>query len=387
MGSSESGASGSGIPGDDCIPSSYVRMNSDRMNDKEILQDSMMPLSIQTPVVNTGFAGRWSISLPNGFAPDPRTGQFTCHSKEHDCVYVGYGTSPQGQGFFDLWAFEFNNYTWRRIPLKGDILKPRNGCRAVIHKNSLLVYGGFIDPDYVDDFHTINVVTGEVTLLQTTGDHPGPRSTPLMIIHENKLFLWGGFNGKWPSSLHILDFATMNWVSSETGVSGRTGIPTAIVNGKLYGYGCSRSGGFVVIDPKSESVSVVRADGTPPPCEVMNAGMVRVQDYLIYFGGKTNTDHTLVYACDIHKMWWFVFHVAPDGETTSLADGSVTENGLFQIPKTHSFGLVYCERKREVLAFLGFPSRDPPLLSILSVGDALSILHLRDDMLDSLGIK
>ena len=385
MGGNESSiqTTGDHLIGDDISPVNYVRMNNDRFTENDSNQ-SFIPLSNQTPLIYPGFCSKWSISVSSGISPEPRIGHFTCFSKELNSAFIGYGTSHKGIGLTDLWSFDLKTYLWKKINLRGDVPEPKNGSRAIIYGTNLLIYGGFAEPDYLDEFHSIDLLTGNVSFIETQGEHPGPRSTPLLMIYKEKLYLWGGYSGKWVSTLHILDFQNMTWSSTDPGISGRTGIPTEIVGNKLFGYGCSRSGGFVVIDPQTETVSIVKADGTPPSPEIMNAGMVKVQQYLIYFGGKTTTDHTLIYACDTNRMWWFIFYVAPDGETTSLSDGNVSENGLFMIPKTHSFGLVYNEEKREIIAFLGYPISDPPVLSILSIGEALSIIHLRDDMISML---
>jgi hypothetical protein len=91
-----------------------------------------------------------------------------------------------------------------------------------------------------------------------------------------------------------------------------------------------------------------------------------------------------MYACDVTRMWWFVFHIMPDGETVSLADGSVSQLGLFMLPRIHSCAICYAEEKRQIVAFLGYPEKDPPPLFVVSCGEALGVINLRDDMLSAL---
>ena len=80
-------------------------------------------------------------------------------------------------------------------------------------------------------------------------------------------------------------------------------------------------------------------------------------------------------------MWWFVFHIMPDGDTVSVADGTISNLGLFMFPRSHSFAVCYVKERREIIAFLGSPERDPPPISVLSIEEALSILHLREDLM------
>jgi hypothetical protein len=83
-------------------------------------------------------------------------------------------------------------------------------------------------------------------------------------------------------------------------------------------------------------------------------------------------------------MWWFVFHVVPDDDTVVVADGSVSESGLFMLPRIHSFGMCYVKETRQIVAFLGYPEKEPPPIFIVACGEALSVLSLRDDMLGAL---
>ena len=94
-------------------------------------------------------------------------------------------------------------------------------------------------------------------------------------------------------------------------------------------------------------------------------------------------DWTLVYACDLTKMWWFVFHITPDEETVTLADGAVIDIGLILLPRIHSFGVVYVPEKREIVAFMG-SNKDPPPLFVLGIGFAMGFINLREDMLGML---
>jgi hypothetical protein len=198
------------------------------------------------------------------------------------------------------------------------------------------------------------------------------------------LYVWGGFNGEWPSELSVLDFSDMTWRQYPQVVAGRTGVPWVIRDNFLYSYSGSKSGGLLVMDLENFRISVKETIGAEPQSAVMGAGMVGIGKYLIFYGGRANNDWTLMYACDVTTLWWFVFHVVPDGETVSLADGSVSESGLFMLPRLHSFGFCYEPQARQVIAFLGHPEKDPPPLFIVSCGEAMSVINLRDDMIAAL---
>jgi hypothetical protein len=46
--------------------------------------------------------------------------------------------------------------------------------------------------------------------------------------------------------------------------------------------------------------------------------------------------------------------------------------------------MVYEHESRTVVGFLGHPEKEPPPLFAVACGEALGIIHLRDDMLASL---
>ena len=115
--------------------------------------------------------------------------------------------------------------------------------------------------------------------------------------------------------------------------------------------------------------------------------MTIVDKFLIYFGGKTQYETTLVYACDLERMWWFVLHVVPDGDSVSAHDGRVSDIGLFMLPAMNSMSVVYSPTRRSVLAFLGEPFAFPLATQILDISDAIAHFNIRDDMLAALHHK
>ena len=333
------------------------------------------------------FAGTLSSVLASSNGPCPRTGHFHFYDERTQTAYVGYGLSANETPLFDLWALNCVTFHWRHIPLFGEPLAPRTGAQCAFIGTHLVIFGGYAEGVYYNDLHTIDVETGEVCLVQTVGEPPSPRANAMVTIYKQKLFVWGGFDGHaWPNKLHCLDFATMSWESKKQKVHGRAAIPYVTIGNTLYAFGGAKTGGLLVINLDKGVVSTRRTHGSEPPPQPVGGGMVVVDKYLVYFGGRARSATTLMYACDTERNWWFVFHVKPDGESVSTLDGNVTEKGLFMMPRLHSFGVCYVKETRKIVAFLGSPMRHPSPLSVVSVGDAMGALHLREDMLHMLSI-
>ena len=333
------------------------------------------------------FAGIWSVFTPNCVCPIPRAGHFTVHDPINNLMYIGYGLDEMDNCLNDLWVFDLKTYKWRQIPLTGQVLSPRVGARALLSGNYLIIFGGYCNKVYYADLHSINVQTGEVAMIETQGEQPPARSTPITTMYNGRYFIWRGYNGQMLSTLHALDVSTRVWQHYPQDIVGRTAIPGCQIGDKFYAYGSSKTGGVIRIDLTNCRVELIPTTGAEPPSTVMGAGMASVENLLFFFGGKSSSKWTLVYAFDVTKDWWFVFHVMPDGESVSVSDGSVSDLGLFMVPRINAFSLVYNEPKRELVATLGDPMNNPPHVFIVSIGDALAVIHQRDDMLDMLKLQ
>ena len=332
-------------------------------------------------LLKSAFTGIWSVIVPNCIGPCPRTGHFYCYDENTSTTYIGYGLNKDNVPLFDLWALDNINEKWREIKLTGATLCARANASAAIVGTHLVVFGGYHDPTYFSELHTIDVVTGEVQIVQTHGQEPTPRTAAIVTIYNNKFFVWGGFDGGFPSELNVLDFSNMTWAQYPQNIAGRAAVPHAVIGDTLYVFGGSKAGGMVLLNLSTNEMIVKQTTGADPPDGVTHSGMVAVDHYLFFFGGKAKSTCTLLYACDITKLWWFVFHVRPDGDTVSLLDGSISESGLFMVPRIHSFAVSYVKQKKQIVACLGYPLEDPTRLFIVSIGEAMAFIHLREDMM------
>ena len=352
----------------------------------ELSQDSTQNLRKRSKPLITGFSGIWSSFIPDCISPPPRKDCFSIYSAQHNGVFIGYGIGEDNQFFNDCWFLSFENYTWTKIKLTNEV-SPRTGSRGIIYQNNLIIFGGFSKNIYYDDLHIINISTGQVTPLATTGPMPTPRCTPIVSFYNNKMYVWGGFNvNVWPTELYSLDLSTLQWTMYPQSITGRTSVPSVTVGSKVYIYGCSKSNALLIIDMANNIVITEKITGSPPISTLRSAQMVGFQKYLFFIGGKTaETDkYMLLYALDLERNWWFVFHVKPDGETTSFEDGLLSETGLFFMNRIIACAAAFDEKNRQIVTTLGAPFENPPSINVIKVGEALGVLHMRDDMLAQL---
>lgn len=336
-------------------------------------------------ILKTGFTSLWSIEHPNSVTPESRSGSFSVFSPDKRIMYIGYGSKDDSKYFNDIWSYNFENKSWKELKISGYIPAPRTGTRGVLISNWLVLFGGYANSVYFADLHRVNILTGECFRVEAkVGVPPSPRSTPIVGVWNRRFFVWGGYNGEWPNELNVYDFDGFSWKQIPQTVAGRTSAPSAQVGKKIYSFGGTKTASLLIIDLETCTIQVEKTTGVEPPSSVISAGLVLADNYLFFIGGKGQSNFMFIFCLDISRLKWFVFHVQPDNKTTTVKDGSISDFGLFMLPTMYHFCSVYDEKTRKINIALGQPIVNPPSMHQIYIGDALSVLHHRDDMLSML---
>lgn len=399
-------------------------------------------------VYHPPFGGSWSIKLPKSISPICRKGHFCVYSSILKKVFIGYGIESSAQPKFlsDVWKFDVTTRKWERINIKypnnnislfKKITQRKNSTATISEKEmKLYVFGGVDENrEYVSDFHSIDLQTGELKLIipatqsnienadtnleSYSVSSPKARKGAVIQFYNDQIYMWGGLSPEANilNEISVYDIATNTWVTrtfnktkrikstSQTELNastsfsespsnndfcyeGRANLPWQLVDNHIYAYGGSPKKSLVDIElnpptsptpnpafdsVKSVTIKEIECIGSTPPENTFYAGMIFIDSpcnldllnknendqpkvmngrhgIIVYLGGRSYSKYTLIYGLDLSRMWWFVLHVAPDGDTVSYADGKVSENGLFMTPRFYNFGLGYDERKREIIA-------------------------------------
>lgn len=335
----------------------------------------------------TGYEAVWSFAYGKGISPVARIGSFTVIDKESQIAYMGYGSTKSKQLLNDLWALNLTTYEWKQIRLIGYKAVPRGGSKAVLYGNKIIIFGGFADGLYVDDLHTIDIETGLVEPLSTTGPTPCARTTPIMTVYNDRLIVWGGYCNAWPNGIHELDLNTLQWNEYPSDEKGRTSCPSCIVGNKLMIYGSSAAAGWLSLDLDKMTFSLISVTGDAPPNTVLSSGMVHIDNWIFFFGGKTNKEYMDFYVYNIPRKHWFRLPIIPDEVTTLFADGFIDTNGEFKLPNNYSFNYAYSKVHRTIMYFFGQDMSNPPRINHINVGKSISVLNHSEDMLAALNSK
>jgi ethanolamine utilization protein EutQ (cupin superfamily) len=355
--------------------SAHVGNMEDDLNKKQVTPK-------QRKIANHGIAGIWSMFvLKDSLIPTCRTNFFYVTDEATSRMIIGFGTLNDGSLTNELYVFDMDAFEWQRHEITGDNITPRAGSKAVIIGNRIVVFGGKDELKFLNELISIDMDTFVATRIKTTGDEPTPRVNCVIGAYNNKLAVWGGYDGALPNDLYILDLQTFVWHKKEFEITGRDAASFVQEGKYIYVCGASKATGLVIIDIEKERITHHETVGAEPLSTMTNAGLVKACEYLIFIGGKSLSHWSTVNALDIVNKTWFLVHVRPDGKTVSEADGNITETGVFMIPRTHSMAISFDSEKRVIYTCLGSPMFDPAPIYSLELGEAISVIHLRDDLL------
>lgn len=329
----------------------------------------------------TAYHGVWSMSYSTTICPITRMGQCWVYDEETHRLIIAYGTDPNGSCLNDVWALDVNALTWKCLNPKATT--PRQFASAVLIGRNMMVFGGVCNHKFFADLHAINIDTGAVQMINLNTPGPGPRSSPVMFTTpDGSLYLWGGYDGSAKTGVHVLRQGANEWYRFEKAHTGRAAAAFCQHKGRYFAFGSSKGHGLLEFHPETGEFDTIDCTGTEPPHQLNRAALVSVDEYLFLIGGEADTQFMHVFALDVDRRWWFAFHIRPDMESISLADGNVNKNGLFQLPREFAASIVYNAEKKEIISVMGSRLINPPPVFKLSIGAALASLHIRSDMFE-----
>ena len=335
-------------------------------------------------LLNTAYHGKWMMKIQNCLTPAPRIGQCSVYDPVRDSLVIAYGLSDTGQYLSDAWSLSLSSLTWTCLATQ--LLSPRQYPSAVLVGRRMFIFGGAMGPQFFADLHYIDLDSGEVRTVDVSGHVPVPRTSPAMFASTTSIFLWSGWDGRAHGGVYSINPNDGVWRRYD---KSHTGVPAPACcwhKGKYYVYGGNAGTPMSVFDPETGEIEPLVCIGTEPSHELAHATLVSCDEYIMLIGGESTVQYMHLYALDVKRKWWFAFHVRPDNETLCVSDGAVNKTGLFMLPREHSASIVYSPRERHLVSVMGSKMLDPPPTFIISVGEALACLHLRNDMLDLFSI-
>lgn len=172
----------------------------------------------------TEFKLCWKCVVPIDMAP-MIAGRFSHAAVVHEnSMYIFGGGSSTTTTFNDLWRFDLSKRQWIRPLSMGTYPSPKASATMVCHKNNLILFGGWRYPSayppyqpwrLFDELHVYNIKENRWSMY-TPDDGPPPMTGHSATIHRNKMVVFGGYqrNDTTTSSSNevwCLDLDTFTW--------------------------------------------------------------------------------------------------------------------------------------------------------------------------------
>lgn len=104
----------------------------------------------------------------------------------------------------DFHEFNFGTSTWSSVPAAGRPPRARYRATCVVHKHTMLLFGGHDGTRHLADTHLFDFETRVWTALVTDGVPPFPRDSHVSVVHGDSMYVFGGSTGSAMNDLHEL---------------------------------------------------------------------------------------------------------------------------------------------------------------------------------------
>ncbi|KAF4666579.1 meprin and TRAF y domain-containing protein MATH domain-containing protein [Perkinsus chesapeaki] len=149
----------------------------------------------------------------------------------------------------DFWMFDTQAQSWSTVVQTGPVPSARHSHSAVEYNASMYVFGGY-DGNYRNDFHAFNFISEKWSPVEVAGGSgAGPRARyrTSAVIHNDSMLVFGGHDGsKHLNDFYIFDFLTNTWSMVEPSLSSKVPPPTprdshiaAVYGDSMYVFGGS----------------------------------------------------------------------------------------------------------------------------------------------------
>ncbi|XP_044272182.1 uncharacterized protein LOC123016052 [Tribolium madens] len=145
-------------------------------------------------------SGKWQLLKPTGDRLPALQEHSTVAYK--NCLYVFGGEVGFSAGTeTPLWCYDIKTNNWKKIRTKKGVVTPkgRRGHTALVHRDQMLLYGGYQDlRGSCSELWAFHFETGSWHLLSTTPKNaniealPPPRHKHSAVIHDDSMWVYGG---------------------------------------------------------------------------------------------------------------------------------------------------------------------------------------------------
>jgi N-acetylneuraminic acid mutarotase len=229
-------------------------------------------------------------------SPSPGSRVFPSAVVHEDSLYI-FGGHDGGIYRNDLLVFNLETHAWDLSIESSGGPSPRDAHAAVVQDECMYVFGGYDSKRYLNDFHRFRFTTSGWELVSSSGGAPSPRGGhTAAVVHTAEMLVFGGCDGwNYFNDLYKFTFDSLDWLPVRvTGTApGARSAPATVVHeaqAMMYVFG-GYDGGRSLNDLfrfslGSSEWAQVRTHGIPPSPRGGHTAVVHGST-LYAFGGKS----------------------------------------------------------------------------------------------------
>ena len=233
----------------------------------------------------------------------------------------------------DLVAFNLESQEWTLdLGVVGEGPSPRDAHAAVVHGEYMYVFGGYDSKRYLNDFHRYHFETAEWSVVPQEsyrGSGPSPRGGHTAVVYEDAMVVFGGCDGwNYFNDCYRHSFAQREWTALRvTGTApGARSAPATVVReatGEMFvfgGYDGARSlNDLFRFALITNEWSHVRVSGTPPSPRGGHTAVVHDETMYIFGGKSGRSPFNDLYGFSFERSFWERVQVGPGAPSPRCA--------------------------------------------------------------------
>eukprot|EP01066_Platyproteum_vivax_P012941 Platyproteum_vivax@DN5889_c0_g1_i1.p1 len=151
---------------------------------------------------------QWQEIDSKGAIPSARHSHCAVIHKHKLYVFGGY----DGNYRDDFYEFCLNSEQWVIVQTKNPCPKARYRTSAVVHNNWIYIFGGHDGTKHLNDLHRYDIHTRmweEITTAR--GQVPSPRDSHVAVMHQDSMYVFGGSSGTAQNDMYSFYINTYEW--------------------------------------------------------------------------------------------------------------------------------------------------------------------------------
>lgn len=137
---------------------------------------------------------KWSLLKPKS---KDTPGKKSAHSAVlfRDSMLLFGGKCDDSTRCADIWNLDLRTLVWKLERVSGDVPSKRSSHSAVMYKDCMIVFGGFdgyFTQSHMNDLYVYKPLQKVWIKLNPKGEPPSPRGVHSAVVHNNSMYVFGG---------------------------------------------------------------------------------------------------------------------------------------------------------------------------------------------------